>query len=220
MALLPSIAATSSRGGNAWPALLAGAVEAALASYLALDPDSPRLIQPLAGKTIALELTPFDWTLYLCPGDGSVQVLQQWLGPVDVTLRGSPAAFARLGLSEDSQGELFAGQVAVSGDMSAARNFQRLFDKLDIDWEEHLSHLTGDMAANRLGGLFRAGRQWLAETHRTFRLNLAEYLQEESRDLPAPLEADGFCRDVDGVRADVDRLEARIARLRAALAGD
>ncbi|WP_339374100.1 ubiquinone biosynthesis accessory factor UbiJ [Methylogaea oryzae] len=165
-------------------------------------------------------LTPFDWTLYLCPGEGSVQILQEWLGPVDVTLRGSPAAFAQLGLSADSHGELFAGRVAVTGDMHVARHFQRLFDKLDIDWEEHVSHLTGDLLASQLGGMVRAGRHWLSEAHKTFRLNLAEFLQEESRDLPAALEADAFYGDVDRLRADVDRLEARTARLRAALSGD
>lgn len=219
MASSPSIAATSSKGGNAWPALLCGAVEAALRNYLSLDPDSPKLIEPLAGKTIALVLTPFDWTLYLCPGDGSVQVLQEWPGPVDVTLRGSPAAFARLGLSDDPHGELFAGRVAVSGDMTVARHFQRLFEKLDIDWEEHVSRFTGDLLAHRLGRMFRSGRHWLSETRQTFRLNLAEYLQEETRDLPAALETEAFYRDVDRLRADTDRLEARTARLRAALDG-
>lgn len=212
--------ATSSKAGNPWPALLAGAVETALANYLALDPDSARRVAPLEGKTIALVLEPFQWTLYLCPGGGTVQVLQEWLGQVDVSLRGTPMAFARLGWSGDARGELFRGGVTASGDMDAARRFQALFEKLDIDWEEHLSQLAGDFSAHQLGGLFRSGRDWLKQTEQTFRLNLAEYLQEESRDLPAPAEAEAFYAEVDRLRADADRLEARLARLQAALAGD
>lgn len=213
MASLPSIAATSSRAGNAWPALLSGAVEAALGNYLALDPDCPKLVAPLQGKTIALELEPFGWTLYLCPGGGTVQILQEWLGTVDVTLRGSPAAFARLGLSDNPRGELFGGGVTVTGDRDVARRFQSLFEQLDIDWEEHLSQLTGDLVAYRLANLFKASRNWLKESHRTLRLNVAEYLQEETRDLPAALEAEAFYGDVDRLRADADRLETRVARL-------
>lgn len=213
MALSPSIAATSSKPGNAWPALLSGAVEAALSRYLALDPDSPKLIVPLQGKTIALTLEPFDWTLYLCPGDSGVLVLQECSSGVDVSLRGSPLAFARLGLSDNPRSELFGGGVTVSGDMDVARRFQSLFERLDIDWEEHLSHFTGDLVAHRLANLFKTSRDWLQESHRALRLNLAEFLQEETRDLPAPLEIEAFYGDVDRLRADADRLEARVARV-------
>lgn len=190
-------------------------LETALAHYLALDPDSGKLVAPMAGRTIALVLEPFGWTLYLCPGEGTVQLLPECPCAVDVTLRGSPWAFARLGLSDDPRQELFGGDVTVSGDMDVARRLQNLFARLDIDWEEHLSQLTGDFAANRLGRVLRGSRDWLRETGRTFRLNLTEYLQEESRDLPAVSEAGFFCDEVDRLRADVERLEARIARLKA-----
>ncbi|TAN47606.1 MAG: sterol-binding protein [Methylococcaceae bacterium] len=215
----PFIAATSSKSANPWPSLLVGVLETALARYLALDSDSTRLVAPLDGKTIALVLEPFEWTLYLCPGGGTVQLLPECLGTVDVTLRGSPWAFTRLSLSDDPRQALFGGGVTVTGDMDVAKRLQTLFTRLDIDWEEHLSQLTGDFAANSLGRALRSGRDWWRETRRTFRLNLAEYLQEESRDLPAVSETEFFCAEVDRLRADADRLEARIARLKAHCGG-
>jgi ubiquinone biosynthesis accessory factor UbiJ len=48
-------------------------------------------------------------------------------------------------------------------------------------------------------------------------LNSSEFLQEETRDLPAKPEAELFYRHVDTLRMDYDRLAARIARLQSQL---
>jgi ubiquinone biosynthesis protein UbiJ len=44
-------------------------------------------------------------------------------------------------------------------------------------------------------------------------LNLEEFLQEETRDLPAKAEAELLFQNIDNSRSDVDRLLARIDRL-------
>ena len=45
--------------------------------------------------------------------------------------------------------------------------------------------------------------------------NVAEYLQEEGRDVPSRTEAEEFLHGVDRLRDDVDRLEARLTLLEA-----
>jgi ubiquinone biosynthesis protein UbiJ len=45
--------------------------------------------------------------------------------------------------------------------------------------------------------------------------NVAEYLQEEGRDVPNRTEAEEFLHGVDRIRDDVDRLEARLKLLEA-----
>ena len=47
----------------------------------------------------------------------------------------------------------------------------------------------------------------------TLGTNVAEYLQEEGRDVPTRLELEEFLRSVDDVRDATDRFEARLARL-------
>ena len=44
----------------------------------------------------------------------------------------------------------------------------------------------------------------------TLARNVAEYLTEESRDVPARIEAEEFFDAVDRLRESVDRLEARV----------
>ncbi|MGZ8241056.1 MAG: ubiquinone biosynthesis accessory factor UbiJ, partial [Methylobacter sp.] len=71
----------------------------------------------------------------------------------------------------------------------------------------------GDIIAHQIGQFFRAGQNWAKDSIETFRLNTSEFLQEETRDLPAGPEMDIFYRQVDELRTRFDRLQSRIERL-------
>lgn len=194
-------------------ALLLGALEAALNQYLALDQDSGFFLAPLAGKVIAVTVLPFNETIYLCPAADCIQCLDQFPGEPDTRLTGSALALGLMGLSAKPMRSIFSGEVKIEGDMSVGRKFQELFDKLDIDLEEKLSYYTGDIIAHQVGRFFRAGKSWGKDSVETFRLNAAEFLQEETRDLPAGPEVDIFFSQVDELRTGFDRLQSRIKRL-------
>ncbi|PKM13429.1 MAG: sterol-binding protein [Gammaproteobacteria bacterium HGW-Gammaproteobacteria-3] len=193
--------------------LLTGALETALNHYLALDSDVGFFLAPLAGKVIAITVLPFNETIYLCPTTTNIQVLDTYPGEPDTTLTGSAMAFGLMGLSGKPMRPVFSGEITLSGDMQTGRKLQTLFDQLDIDPEEKLAQVTGDIVAHKIGRLLRTGQQWGSDTLETLKLNTAEFLQEESRDLPAGPEAAIFYRQVDTLRADFDRLCARIERL-------
>ncbi len=197
--------------------LLIGALEAALNQYLALDQDSGFFLTPLAGKVIAVNIQPFDETIYLCPTTDSIQCLDQFPDQPDTRLTGSVWALGLMGLSSKPMRSVFSGEVKIEGDMNTGRKFQELFAKLDIDLEEKLSHVTGDIIAHKVANFFRAGQSWGKDSIETFRLNAAEFLQEETRDLPAKPEADIYYAQVDQLRTDFDRLQSRIERLKNAL---
>lgn len=193
--------------------LLSSALETALNQYITLDEDVSLFLTPLAGKVIAISIEPFKETLYLCPTETNIQCLENFVGDVDTTLTGSLPAFGLMGLSNTPMRSLFSGEVKITGDINTGRKFQQLFEKLDIDIEEKLSHFTGDIIAHKLGNLVRAKANWSKETLETFKLNATEFLQEETRDLPAKTEVDIFYREVDNLRMNFDRLQARINRL-------
>jgi len=193
--------------------LLLGALETALNRYLALDQDSGHFLAPLAGKVIAVTVQPFAETIYLCPTTDSIQCLDQFPGQADTHLSGSVWALGLMGLSSTPMRSVFSGEVKIEGDMHTGRKFQELFAKLDIDLEEKLSQFTGDIIAHKIANFFRAGQSWSKDSLETFKLNAAEFLQEETRDLPAAAEVDIYYAQVDTLRNDVDRLQSRIERL-------
>ena len=89
----------------------------------------------------------------------------------------------------------------------------RVLELARPDLEEELARLTGDVIAHETVRVARSGRAWAHRALDALTLNTAEYLQEESRDLPARHEAEGFFRDVEQIRDDVERAVARAQRL-------
>jgi ubiquinone biosynthesis protein UbiJ len=193
--------------------LLLGALETAFREYLALDANISTLLTPLAGKVIAVTITPFNETLYLCPATDAIQLLDIYPDEPDTRLTGSLLAFGLMGISDKPMRSIFSGEVKIEGDMHTGRRFQELFAKLDINLEDKLARYTGERFAHNLSQFFRAGQDWSKETLETFRLNAAEFLQEETRDLPAVPEADIFYQHIDDLRLDFDRLQSRVERL-------
>ncbi|MDD5275779.1 MAG: SCP2 sterol-binding domain-containing protein [Methylovulum sp.] len=198
--------------------LLLGVLETALREYLALDKNSDVFLAPLQDKVIAVTLTPFNETVYLCPTPDSIQLLDQYPNQPDTYLTGSLPALGLMGLSSKPMRSLFSGDVKIEGDLQTGRKFQELFAKLDINLEGKLARYTGERVAHNISQFFRSGQSWGKESIDTFALNASEFLQEETRELPPAPEMDIFYRQVDELRTDFDRLCSRIERLEKVLA--
>lgn len=197
------------------PLLSTLALEQALNAALRLDPQAPGCVAELAGKVIAIEISGIGVRLYLIPTHERLRVQGVFDGAPDVLIRGGPLSLARLGLD---RGQTPAGQFAsIEGDMDTARHVQRLLAAIDIDWEEHLSRLMGDVAAHQLGNVARGASAWIGKTSATLAQDVVEYLQHERRDLVARPELDEFLGGVDVLRSDADRIEARVQRLQRVL---
>lgn len=192
---------------------LIATLETALNRYLTLDENKELLLYPLIGKVIALNIQPFNETVYLCPNADNIQIIDHLIGQADTAISGSVWALGMMGVSDQPMRSVFSGEVKIEGDAQTGKQFQELFKKLDINLESLLAQYTGDQLANRIGQFFRSGQAWTKETVETFKLNTAEFLQEETRDLPAKPEAEIFYHDVDDCRTACDRLESRIERL-------
>lgn len=187
--------------------------EAALNKYISLDEDIAIFLKPLTGKVIAVTILPFDETLYLCPNSENIQIMDYYEGTIDTTLTGSLPALGLMGLSSTPARSFFSGEVSISGDLNVGHKFQHLFEQLDIDLEEQLSHYTGDIIAHKLGQFMRSASLWHLENLKTLQLNISEFLQDETQDLPPAPEVNLFTQQVDQLKEDFDRLEARIKRL-------
>jgi ubiquinone biosynthesis protein UbiJ len=103
----------------------------------------------------------------------------------------------------------------IRGDAEIADRYRELFRLARPDPEEELSRWIGDFPARRVSQVGRSALELAARVRRTVGENIAEYLQEEGRDLANKTELDEFLRGVDGVRETADRIEARLVRLEA-----
>jgi ubiquinone biosynthesis accessory factor UbiJ len=142
--------------------------------------------------------------------------------PADATISGSPSALLQLLKSTTNrQGRPApAGRPAqIRGDAEIANLYRELFVLARPDPEEELSRRIGDFPARRLSLFAERLLEALRRARRTAGDNIAEYLQEEGRDLVNRTELDEFLRGVDEVRETTDRIEARLGHLERRLQG-
>lgn len=198
---------------NIAPIALTG-LEAVVNRYLALDPSLMAQLELLQGSVIALDIQGFGLTFYLKPEAGRLRVLFEYASEPDCRIKGTPISLARMSDFEQRAGQLFTGEVEISGDTELAQRLGKILNAMDIDWEEQLSHYTGDIIAHQTGNLLRQAANWKTHASDTLAKDLQEYLQEELRLLPVKAELDLFLSDVDDLRDHSERLQARLARLK------
>jgi len=190
-------------------------LETAFNNYLALDPEAPEKLTAFDGKIICIDIRGLNKRIYLLINGCKISVVKQHDAEPDATITGSPAALFKLGVHRDSAPLFFAGEVEIRGDTRLGRQFKSLLADMEIDWEEHLSRLIGDIAAHRVAGLFNTLKEWSESVAGNFTDDVGEYLQEESRDVVSGAEMGMFYQQVDKLRDDTERLKARIDRLSA-----
>jgi ubiquinone biosynthesis protein UbiJ len=201
-------------------AAVIASIEQLLNQAIQLDPESPIRLTPMQGKIIQIELLGLGISFCLIPEPQGFQLLSHYEGEPDCLLRGSLLDLATMGNRRNSAEQLFGGSVTIEGDTALAQRFGDFFTGLDIDWEEQLSRLTGDVAAHEIGNVMRGTIGWGKQLNRTATQNLKEYLEEELRLIPGRYEVEPFLSAVDRLRDDVERLEARIQRLSSDASGD
>jgi len=128
------------------------------------------------------------------------------------TLTASPFDLLRLARASDLA-TLRGTGAEITGSPEVAERFAKLLRLARPDLEEHAARWIGDVPAHALGEAARGVSAWLARAAHTLRADAAEFLQEESRALPAALEAQAFYADVERLRDDVERAAARLARI-------
>jgi len=193
-------------------ALLAG-VELGLNRVLALDSTAlPRLAR-LSGRVIELDCTAPVLQLFILPSGEGLQLAGQWAGAVDCRLRAPVASLLRLATGKDKTAVLHSPQVELDGDSAVLLELAGILQDLELDWEYELSRWLGPLASQLLGSHIRSRANWTGQTLDSLRLNLADYLSEESRSLVGQREADARFAELDRLKLDLDRLDARIERI-------
>ena len=188
-------------------------LENALNRYLALDPEAPGKLNEFEGRVICIDVRGPGKRICLSITGNRIVILDAYDDEPDATIIGSPAALIKLGVRRDAAPLFFSGEVEIRGNTRLGRRFKSLLADMDIDWEEHLSRLVGDIAAHRISNAFDALSSWGRSAAGNFADDVGEYLQEESRDVVSEAEMAYFCQQVDECRDGAERIEARINRL-------
>ena len=170
----------------------------------------------LTAKTLAVHLTstPDNTLLSLFfTSDGErMSIATKSDATAAAALSGTPLAYLSM-IGTQPETAMRSGSIRIEGDAEVAQAFRDLLKAAEPDVEEELSRLIGDVGAHQIGKLARGAFGFGKRVADTLAQNVAEYLQEESRDVVTRIEADEFIEAVDRLRDAVDRSEARLMLL-------
>ena len=100
----------------------------------------------------------------------------------------------------------------ITGDLESAQALQDILGDTDIDWEEHLSSLVGDVVAHQVGRGVRGLLNWASGSSASLQEDLSEYLLHEAKLLPDSEDLENFLNKVDTIRSDIERFSIRLDR--------
>lgn len=192
-------------------AALAGA-EASINRALRYDPATRQKLAKLEGQVLAVRLSAPALCVYLAPEADRLRLLSHWEGPVATEIQGSLSALTKVALSRDSN--LQGSGVEISGGTGMLLELRQILQGLDIDWEELLSELLGDVAGHQGAEMLRSAKRWLEGRSQSGQRLLSEFVTEELQLLPSRAQLEDFYRSVDQLRLDLDRAEARLQLLK------
>jgi len=188
------------------------AIDKAINAYLQLDDNIVKKLALLGEKLIAIELRGLNMSLYFLRDNNRLSVRSFADEKPDAIISATPLALAQMAVQKNADKALFAGQMKITGDIEAAQTLQDILSGADIDWEEHLSSLVGDVMAHQMSRGIRGLFNWTNNSQLSLQADLSEYLLHETKLLPDRQDLNNFLNDVDTLRSDIERFSVRLER--------
>jgi ubiquinone biosynthesis protein UbiJ len=199
------------------PSILAGLLEASINRILALDEDTPTRLQHLDDRLLQLDLEGVGISLFFSFTTERVDVSIDTDYEPDTIISGSPVALFAMAVPEGAGNwGTPDSRVTITGDATLARDLERLFSRLDPDWEATLSRVLGDVLGHQVAAGMRAGAEQAKEAAEHAGEMVSEFLNRDEGPLVQVADIKTFADAVDETRDAVERLEARLQLLQEA----
>ncbi|CAM3079379.1 Protein YigP [Legionella steigerwaltii] len=190
------------------------ALQIAINKAAKLDEQTPVKLKALDDKILEMIISPLNVNFFILFKDGEIILLDRCDRDADTVIHSNPLGLIRLSLLPASKARsLFNDKIRMTGDTELGQHVKKLFDEMDIDWEGHLAHFTGDVVAHQIGSFVRKGMSLKKKLDESMRQNVSEYLQEELRVIPSKYELEDFFAEVDELSLSVERLQAHVNQL-------
>ena len=180
---------------------------------ISLDPEAEKKLRDFADKTIHVHISDLDLNYYFLFPGGSLVVQPDSNRQPSASIQGKLSAFIASANSENAGDSIFKGELHFSGEINVARKFQSFAQSLNIDWQEPISKVFGDVAGETISKGIKQFGDMFGNLVANVKQDIPEYLQEEIRVTPTQFELDLFYDSIDLVRSQTDRLAARVQRL-------
>lgn len=192
-------------------ALLGATIETLINQLVSLDKHSTQQLLDIEGKFITLEITDLEVKITFHIQTPRIHLMTEYSNQADTLIITNSKTISEMGLHQlTGKSTSLHGKLEITGDIETGQKFKSILDSLNIDWEEHLSHVTGDIIAHQLFRSLDKCKQWGKKSWEHFSQDSSAWLTDEKQLLPHQKEIERFSKQVNTVRNDVERIAARI----------
>ena len=190
-------------------------LEFAINRLIARDPHIMRVLTAAgAGKTITVSCTDAPrWQISLLIAADRIMWLSAPQDTPDACVAGSRRALSRLLFSDDQAGALHEPDIELSGDVQFIQRLHRTLNQLDIEWQDLLGPVLGDITTRAVATGWQHSRDTVVQATRALQRDITDFVQEEAALTPTRQQARYFTTELDALRLRVDRLQARVRQL-------
>ncbi len=174
-----------------------------------LDTEQGEAFSSLNEKTIQITLKDLSQTFFVTYFIKDIENIKEKQGRFAVKshLVGTPDCHIKTTLQDLVKQ---ADSSELIGNSDLGKTFILGLQQLEIDWEEQLSHITGDLIAFKIGHGIRETGKAQSATQQKVAETFKEYLQFEVNLLPTRSQAHKFSKLVEQTEQEVDALEVRV----------
>ncbi|HOY24880.1 MAG TPA: hypothetical protein PK002_17115 [Cellvibrio sp.] len=185
--------------------------EKVINAALAYDPASRIALAELSPQVLAVHISAPDFKVFVVPCAEGIELYGHYEGEITTQLEGTLPAL--LSLIKSDRLNLKDSGVQLFGSTSFLAELQKILKNLDIDWEEMLSQIFGDIIGHQGAELIRSKMSWTKDRVSNIQRLTSEFLTEELRVLPSKPELAFFNAQVDELKLGADRATARIEQI-------
>jgi ubiquinone biosynthesis protein UbiJ len=178
---------------------------------LAYDPASRIALAQLEPQVLAIQIVAPDFKIFVIPTQDGIHLRGHYEGDISTQLQGTLPAL--ISLIKSDRLNLKDSGVQLFGSTSFLAELQKILKNLEIDWEEILSQVFGDIIGHQSAELIRGKISWTKDRVNNIQRLTSEFLTEELRVLPSKPELAFFNSQVDDITLGVDRVAARIKQI-------
>lgn len=192
-------------------------IEKIINGLVSHDPHIKARLRSFDGKAIKVLSQSPDFSICLLFDEGELKLSaidsSTLMLEVDATISGKAEDLLQLLLSRPQQRALANPAISISGDAILVQELYDVVSSMDLDWEDYLAPVLGDIVSNEVGKFSREAKNFSQQAGTKLQRNLHDYLVEETRVVPAGEELDSFNNDLDQLRLNIDRASARAAQI-------
>lgn len=177
-----------------------------------LDRYQGALLHNFDGKVFELQFLPVKFPVYLTVNFNQLSTQSHLNGQADAIISASIHHWSQLNPVvefPDPKTTVDFDNFQIQGDEVLGEQFLQALHNLEIDWEEHLSHLTGDLIAYQLGSGVRRWRNYKKQLGTQALQTLEEYLKYEIELTPSRTEVKNWQLQLERLASEMNAIERR-----------